>query len=69
MRDLLFSDFVGYRLRCDAGLGDYQAVEQVWTGTVHLVPATVFSGTGGDMYRARELFFYSSIEEGQWGEA
>ena len=69
MWDLLFADFVGYRLRGDADLGDYQAVKQVWTGTVHLVPATVFSGTGGDMYRARELFYYSSIKERQWGEA
>jgi hypothetical protein len=69
MRDLLSADFVGYCLRCDAGLGDYQAVKQIWTGTVHLVPATVFSGTGGDMYRARELFYYSSIEETQWGKA
>jgi len=69
MRDLLFSDFVSYRLRRVAGLVYYQAVKQVWTGTVHLVPATVFSGTGGDMYRAGELYYSSSIEETQWGDA
>ena len=66
---ILSADFAGYRLRCGAGLGYYEAVKQVGTLAVHLVPATLFSGTGSDMYRARELYFSSSIEETQWVDA
>ena len=67
-RDILPPNFVGLRPGRFAGLVYYQAVEQIWIDTVHLVPPSLFSGTGGDMYRNRELFYYSSIEEKQWGD-